>query len=390
MRPTNDKSFSIVRPSETNDGRRFIDAFDNPDRSLAAFLLDSLKLVDEQSFISGLAATIEGLLTLLEGPIALVPVGELPDGGESPISYESVDSRTIVTSAARRVYKTNDNVLQGWDLKTLRANRVRNLVFLDDFVASGQSLRRSIRRWKSDRTVRSWLSGGYIQIHAVAYAATTRGLTQCKKDEIEPVVVDASCDLVAAARRSTEYTLEEARRLIRSYGIQKSRGHGRAEGLMVIHHTVPNSLPSVFTQNRSQSGRVWPQLFNRDSYQIAPDLEALFPYSPSTPAFDLGLRHIPFMSANWARKQSRLQIELLVAARLAFHESMSAKGIAVAIDVNGERVSELLGLAHHLGLSDSKQLSRELRIASSHTAHERSNPLDPSSYYFPNFTRESG
>jgi hypothetical protein len=273
---------------------------------------------------------------------------------------------------------------------TQRAGRVRHLIFVDDFVASGISLRREVERWLKHPTIRSWISSGYLTLHSAAFAATSRGLAKARELAFPFLAYDNSCDLKAVAIRTDEVNYEDARRLVAKYGTGKKRGFGRAEGMIVIQHTVPNSLPAIFTQDRTTNNEPWPRLFNRHTYELSGDLESAWPHSPSRRVQDLLLEHLPLITPSWMAVQPDTNLEALLVARLSTHRRLKPDEIAQEADLPLDRVNQLLRKLQLLGLDDPRQLNRELRSASSAGKHVRTEAPPKSRYYFPRFIREHG
>lgn len=386
-----------ISPSQTKSGVQFVEAFKNEDQPLARLLLDSLKLVDEGQFMSGLTNALNRALSTLDGPIGLIPVGELPrlEEEETPendrTSYENVDSRDIVKVICRNLRSKRTEVVDGWGVQALREAKVRHLVFVDDFLASGRSLRKAVNGWLKHPTMQSWNSFGYIKTHAVTFAATSRGMAKAHELRIPLHTYDSSCDLLAAALRSENINYGDAKQLISKYGTGSAkRGSGGAEGMLVIQHTVPNSLPRIFTQPQKANGDAWPQLFNRHTYEILGDLSSAWPYAPTRRIEDVLLQHVPHAAPSWIERQTDANLETILVARLTIVEHHSPEEIAQLVDIPLDQVDAALRRARTLGLDNARQLYRELRLASSPGEHSRSTPPPKSRYYFPRFVRSEG
>lgn len=342
--------------------------------------------------MSGLKRTLDCQLSdLPDEPVALVPIGELPAERGDSTSYDNVDSRFVVKVVCKSLRTRHPKVLDGWGIETLRAGRVRHLIFVDDLVGSGRSLTKSIQTWLKNKTIRSWYSSGYIDIQAIAFAATSTGLNRANKSRIRLTVSDSACDLQAAARRWPEINYGDARQLLSTYGKGRAkRGWGNAEALIVLQHTIPNSLPAIFTQTISRDESTWPWLFNRETYDFNGDLAEARPYAPVRRIKDVLYQHLPYLRPEWVERQSLPTLETLLAARLSVHQEEPNESIARIMDLPLDQVVARLTTAAAIGLDDHAQLAKELRVASSRNTHLRRPAFPRSTEYYPQFIRPRG
>lgn len=379
------------KPSETVAGERLLDQLSVSDRHLGSLLLDSLKLVDEGRFLSGLRSAIEWRLEQLDGqPVALIPIGEEPVQGSSPDTYSHIDSRYIVATVCRELRLSRREIVDGWDIELMRGTKVRHLVFVDDLVGSGESLRRETSKWLRHPSIRSWVSYGLCDVSAVSYAATSAGTHAAEFAGLPLLSYDGSCDLVAASLRNPEIEIVAARRLLMKYGTSLSRGFGNAEAMLLIQHTVPNSLPSLFWQKTGKDGRRWPAIFDRHTYRYGDDVEDLIPYEPASRIQDLLTQHAPLVSAGWIARQPHERLETLLVATLLARDKRTPFEIAQITGLPKARVAALIRTSEAMGLLDARRLRRELRSTEVPAPWRPTSAPSRSNSYFPRFIRPAG
>lgn len=251
-----------MRPSETNAGRAWIQRFDEVDHFAARTLIDSLEIRDHVQLEHQIKDRLDRL-THGTSPIVLVPVrgrkelAKVPTGKDH-VAYEdfhpgdqfTVDIgsegmiggliRDLVDSSPDRFMSPTTSLAEIRDLK------IRRLVLVTDYVGTGDQALYFLRAFKSNRTVASWLSSGYLELSILSYAASAQA---SKKLRAEKYVSFQTC--VYARSADAAGWSKETRRQIEDFCAKFSSdggvglGYRDNFGLYLTNTRVPNNLPDV-------------------------------------------------------------------------------------------------------------------------------------------------
>lgn len=269
------------RPSETAEGRQWIENFKPEERRAARLLLDSLQIISETTFRASLGQFLVDRVASLPRPVVFFPIRELPGSAKNkgadpqpavvpssgfglappaeplPLSANYAahpGSEGAVGNVLRDVlrdHRARLGLVEASSLAELRSRKPRTVVLVDDYCGSGSRANGYVEAWAQHRTIRSWHSLGLIRFHVFALAVSEQALTRLSKNKwIEQVHA-----LQPAADFLTVPWLPDERRdievLCRRYGRneQMALGFGNARGLLLFQHTVPNTLPMVLWQN---------------------------------------------------------------------------------------------------------------------------------------------
>src|SRR5579871_4360621 len=177
-----------MRLSEHSLGIEWLGQFDKTrDIHAARLLLDSLKLVSFSAFEHSISKLIEAVCTRTEGIIAAFDVNEkIIDPSSKPGSSGRLAH--ALTNLGRQF---PDRLLVTPTIEEMRANNVKHILLVDDFVGSGKRVRDFWDAWPSP-TLKSWLSYGYCELWLVGYAIHESG-TEVVMDRITYLQSDHMC-----------------------------------------------------------------------------------------------------------------------------------------------------------------------------------------------------
>ena len=175
--------------------------FDEEDVPHALTMLKSLRRVSADSFHLEISGLLDGLVEQLDAPLALYAAREIKPAnasyfinkrnrplavlGEKQVGSEGA-MLTVATSATRR----DNRFLNHPPVMTLRRRRCQHIVILDDFVGSGERVRKFIQSLLRTDSVKSWRWKGYIKFHIVAYGITEYGRKNILKSLGRKTVAD--------------------------------------------------------------------------------------------------------------------------------------------------------------------------------------------------------
>ncbi|WP_298995960.1 hypothetical protein [uncultured Desulfovibrio sp.] len=279
----------------------WIEQFDRLDRPLANMLLNDLRLVSTSQFEEGISAQIESLL-LRYKKIALFPVLELTQENYSAIqesspkknskSFKSMrrhagSSNQIAYLISRLEERNPRHILARPQYKCLIAERIKAVVFIDDFIGSGK---RISDFWKHivSRTLKSWLSYNKCDVFFVSYAAMNDGVSNIikncrgiKKDEFLVTIENPSFkdkrQIIALCDR---YTSQQNSKIIYGFGNTLTN--------IVFEWKCPNNTPPLLWmdhgwrplfENRNVNASLFKYLASQENVKLAEQIWAAGQYS---------------------------------------------------------------------------------------------------------------
>jgi len=298
----------VITPSETREGEQWLSNFAPPDRPTAALLLDSVRIVSENRFRAALTAKlIEVAQNKSIWPVAIYPVHAISTGKQETeacpnaaslteatlesavhrgagdaapaesnaglrgkvfpfvpqISFSDAGSALVCSNIIAEVVKTLDSpdVLGPVVVESLRATRVRTVLFVSDYLGSGQEAMRYLRAWWREPTVKSWYSGFAFRAELVTYGLATRAGRRLAKAPplLRPDIhwIESGLDFESAA-----WTVDEHQKILalcRQYAAHPSEALGRSKsrGLFAMGHTLPNNLPAILRQDTGPGAGGW-------------------------------------------------------------------------------------------------------------------------------------
>ena len=401
---------------ETEVAQRWLHQFSDVDRSTAKLLLDSLLLVDSQRFERTLNLLIRRAIERHGGTSATALFSVLPrDAMEQVPIIPSEDfenlapenrhliprrsvyfpqldrdrpnaagiaankgSEATVATLLRDIaqHLGSSRVLDHPSIHSMRSTKCHLAILADDIVGSGDRASHFIDAFCRNKSIRSWISLGYIRIVVVAYAGTQSGVTRLKKMR---GVVDVIVRALLPRGRSfwTDAQRRHVEALCKNYGNRTSRsslalGYKNALTCLVFQHKCPNTVPAIVWSARKSPP--WHPLFtNRPAFG-----DSIWPMAtrPRTRV------HAILRSAADPNRELRMMTLLAVARR---RRSMVA--LADFLEVDSEQATSLLHECQVSGWVDSNCVLthrglRELQYAREQGLAKSSRlPLKPDPYY---------
>lgn len=360
---------AATKPSETARGQAWLGNFLPEDQALAVLLLDSVELMRTSTmrplllrFIECLAASghleqpavIAGALSIEDLPVSATRPTAFSDGFETlavPLAA-TPGSEGFVGNLIRDVLQTGGNWLPpSTTLDELRELRCRSIVLVTDWAGSGTQLRHYSLTLTRHPTIRSWRSGKFVRIHAIAYAAT---------QEARAYVEGAGSPVnrlwtvrVAPSFSDRPWTPGERARiedLCLRYGRgEYALGYLGSRSLFATDTTAPNNLPAVLRQR----GRGWRPFF--DGRRVPPGLvDELGDYRGKITFSEVvAAAGQPRLAAVGPGKHTRPQSgQLLQALALLGQRSRSSVELAATMMLDLPETDALIEALIALGLAD--------------------------------------
>ena len=277
----------------------WLNQFHDEDREAATLLLQRLRCISPNLFHNEVRGLFEAAATSLDTPIALYAAREMKRG--LPY-FSNKRSRPIIVDVSKEVGSEGNSAylattlarqqpavfLNHPPIATLKRKKCRNILVFDDVCGSGKRVAEFISAILMEKTLKSWLSGGYIRFHVLAYAisgkAEDRILTSfgTRNAAVARYVTFHYCQKLATDAEI--WSFEEQRRitaLCNEYGqLHRIRpyyrlGFANCLSTLVFHHSCPNTVPGVLWDKT----RSWNPLFPKRS--IPASLLPVFTDEPS-------------------------------------------------------------------------------------------------------------
>lgn len=303
--PHSAQNFYYLRPrmmlESSPAANNWLAQFETVDREVARQLLRKLTPVSGSEFDVGLQGAIESIIKRIgKENIALFHIPEPPS------VYDTEGVRRVKGSSADRVKHLLENLVRvhgnrvraNPTVLSMRADRIRNIILVEDFIGSGVRL---AGYWKAgvgaaDKSVKSWLSHGWTKIWVVSYAAIEDGIANVRRT-IPKLARDSIITVLPAQAIGSQLTMPMVA-IAQKYGerLRESMPLGFSGGgtTVVFQHGCPNNAPAILWANGPRFRALFPDR------GIPSDLHAYF-----------GRRNFLAVAENlWDHKQYKLALAL--------------------------------------------------------------------------------
>jgi hypothetical protein len=373
---------TVLIPSETDRGRRWLENFRTADSETAQLLLDGLHIASDGDVRSGL---LDQLNRLDRHPSVVIPVRSMEDISPyvgaptrpsrweayrhfdpgAPIEVTPGSEGFIGTLVRDLTGGRPSSSRQQWlhpatDLAELRRLKCRSLVFVTDYIGSGTQVTRHVKSFLRHETIRSWRSYGLITVDVVSYAMSAVAVAKIGKyaNSVRASIPAASLSTSGWSKAQ----IDEVRELCLRY-TPRSRtdalGFGASAGLYVSTvSSVPNNIPWVLRRPSSTS---WASFFQD---RLFPDdlrlqLSGYHPV-PDLPALVKATGQLRLATSIGSGRHSTTAVQLLCLLALAYRQpGVSAQQAAHSMSLGFDRANQLMTFLHDNGfLSADHRLTR--------------------------------
>lgn len=302
----------------TTRGEQWISNFQDVDKHLARELISNLTLVSATEFERCLIKKIEDYARGKDGKIALYGARELDtkkseavfdktgDGVNATPRGADIGSEGRVASIIRTLANNRpDSFLNHPSVTTLRNEKCRHVLFIDDFIGSGKRIISYVTSFFCNPSVRSWKSYHLFETSVIAYSGTPKGLQNLARSKYKlNVQIERSCPTLDGLlwdrkkrKALTQLCLDYGKKLKLRFPL----GYGDVGALLVFEHSCPNNCPQLlwFTPKKN----TWVPMFPKKT--IDTELRTMFP-----PAITSGNDTAMLLAAGQQRMAATLQQQL--------------------------------------------------------------------------------
>ena len=284
----------------TERGNAWLDGFDIEDREVARDMIRGLTLVSLNETTRMLKRLVHSAAATADGPVALFAVRELrspecyfeaiPSTPTKSRPYSTmsavapsgfVGSEGHIASIITGIAKSDQTkYLNHPTIRTMRVNKCRKIILMDDLVGSGNRILQFINSMWQCKTIRSWVSLKYIKFNVVVYAATSQGrrhLETC--DHIPSVLSYIECPTFPTLPWSRQRR-QRLHKIIENYSTNINAkptmywGYKETCSSLVFEHSCPNNVPAILWSS-AMTGKTWNPLFVNRS--IGANIQSCFP-----------------------------------------------------------------------------------------------------------------
>ncbi|MBK9656143.1 MAG: hypothetical protein IPO66_12025 [Rhodanobacteraceae bacterium] len=216
----------------------------------------------------------------------------------------------------------------------MRAERIKNIVLVEDFVGSGDRIKGFWKHMVS-KSIKSWASFGWTKIWLICYARLEKGFAAVSR--VVPITKERMISVLPS--QDKQLTLTPAMNAVaETYGRRVRgkfwAGYSGGGSTLIFQHGCPNNTPVILWANGGGFRAIFP------GKGIPPGLQGYFG----------SLNSIATAEVLWTFRQYKLALSLLEDARLS-------KASAIQF-----RLLVALGLASSYGHWDDNKLSAQLMI----------------------------
>lgn len=292
----------------------WVSQFEPDDLNAAATLIRSLRLVSFADFEAGIIESVRKICKETTGRVAVFPVDKNP-AGTSRIVSSAGKIGYILTSVERSNPK---RVRVCPTVESMRSEKVKNIVLVDDLIGTGGRITKFWDRWAS-KSLKSWLSYKYCTLWVIAYAGHEDGIvrlleriTYLDREHIRLTLPLGDASLLHK-RGIPELCDHYSKRTLRS---RAARGVGGLLSHVIFQHGCPNNAPAILWSH----GPNWRALFPNRA--VPPELFSSFDDS------DEESRNAEIL---WSAGQYRLALELIN----SLHHQTKARSLRLLLTVLG-------------------------------------------------------
>ena len=246
------------------------------DRPVACNLLDELVYIPTDRVMSDLKSVVESVLEQHESA-AIYPIRELfsedesyfslTDAAEPPtMQHEKAvqGSESFVSNLITRLNRSlqekvtlekvateSGEIKASPSISTIRDKKIKILILIDDLIGSGDRTRNFLEAVYRHPSIKSWVSGKYLNIIVVAFMATNKGKKSvqkwCKNERKAKLHVINECPTLHHLPNNKEIF-----DLCVRYAHNKEKiplGYDNTAVRVIFGHSAPNNIPAILHRN---------------------------------------------------------------------------------------------------------------------------------------------
>lgn len=327
------------------------------DRELARQYLRSLKLVSHTDFERGIRDLLQTVIEKVKTEnVALFTVSEQvakkwPGAPQRRIPGSSTD---LIKQLLENYSRISPNCISSHPtVHSMRAERIKNIVLVDDLIGSGKRLS-DFWLYQVSPSIKSWISYKWTKLWVVSYAAYTPGIIRIRKTiknldkcnflTVLPPLIPCA-ELPNAIRNlAKEYALKTSKPKI-------PYGFGDCGSTIIFEHGCPNNAPPILWDTKSKN---WSPLFVGRG--IPSELAGYFTKSNTAHAAETLWSHGQYRAAlgildrEELKSRPAMELQLILAIGIVSMQTWNDTNLQQKLRLPASRIKELRHLAYGLEL----------------------------------------
>ncbi|MCE7546069.1 hypothetical protein LZV53_16055 [Klebsiella michiganensis] len=240
-------------------------------RKIAEQLLDNLIFINTTDMMEDLKFLIKGIISEKD-KVAILPIRELRDDeyvyslddkDKNPVlqtSNEALGSEAFISNLYTQLNRENNvifhmqkkEVESEWydvspSLNYLSEKKYTKLLLIDDLIGSGDRVQKYLENIFNHKTIKSWVSGGFLEIYIVAYMASDIGIEKINK-RIKNLKGIHLNYLHKAPTFHDVVGCDDILELCKSYASKNNKyplGYKDCAVRVIFGHSAPNNIPAI-------------------------------------------------------------------------------------------------------------------------------------------------
>lgn len=260
----------------------WLDQFEFQDRYLAKYLVSKMRYVGFEELETWLQTGLDRLISEINAnnkeAIAIFPVSKpfIHNFNKEKEPKPANDSAGRIAHSLKNIERRLPNHIELTPrLESMRAKKVRHIIFVDDFIGTGD---RFIKSWQQtvSRTIKSWCARGWCKIWILTFAGHESGISNIinRIGSIDKTRVRINLRIeksFIAEHQALLFLI--AKYGLNRYGKRGAYGYGKLLSPLIFQHGCPNNVPSIFWSKVTGKNK-WAPLFPERS--IPTELYPLF------------------------------------------------------------------------------------------------------------------
>lgn len=246
--------------------------FDLPDVYVAEHMLRRIRYVTFEEFETWLHESVNRLLDEIAEKHGRAAVAIFPVAKPFIHKFNKEKEPKLPNDSAGRIAHSLKNIERNLPkyvelnprLESMREKKVKHIIFIDDFVGTGDRFTNS---WRSTvpPSVKSWCSRGWCKVWFITFAAHQSGLKRIVRN-VRPLSL-AQIKVNLPIDKSFFLESESMRAVLQKYGAslggaRQVMGYGGLASPVIFQYGCPNNVPLIFWRRPSKASRIkWRPLF---------------------------------------------------------------------------------------------------------------------------------
>lgn len=421
-----DNAVDAKKLIHTEQGQKWLAQFDFVDQDIAITVANNLTLISHVEFERNLLKKLEEVVSEEKGCVGFFTIRELEkrqseSGFDTDVipfysQVKSEDGKSVnalsasadqgsearIAQIIRQFCKSNPKkYFNHPTLEVLRKKKCDGVIFVDDFIGSGNRVTEFLTSFWIEPTIVSWLSGKQIHFHVITYSGTEEGISSVERHKSKPRIHIYRDAPIFSSFFWGDQKKDRVKKLCGKYGriANKKRNNmwwGYKEGMaaIVFEHGCPNNTPAILWEP-DYKGSGWIGLFPNRA--ISSEVASVFPSEivrgdPVQILVDAGQSRLANSGA-LLRRGFAGQIFLTVLALIAKGQRKRST-LSFATGLNVDDCERLIGKCIKWNFINAQRRITQKGLAELDVARkskiERISSLDiGSDYYYPRQLREA-